>query len=114
VSETFHGWTRDELGGYRFDASGNHVVGEVQEIIALKWYVEGGELDDGNANDAGDTGYNPYATLPKPFSTALEMDWKTPKQADYARDRTRIVVVVRDDRGGVGWTQSAVTLEPQP
>lgn len=114
VSETFRGWTRDELGGYRFDASGNHVIGEVREIVALKWYVEGGELGDGNVNDAGDTGYNPYTADPKPFSAALEMDWKTPKQADYARDRARIVVVVRDDRGGVGWTQATVGLEPQP
>lgn len=114
VSETFYGWTRDDLGGYGFDANGNHIIGEVREIIRLKWYVEGGELDDGNANDAGDTGYNPYTADPKPFSAALETDWQTPKQADYAKDRARIVIVVRDDRGGVGWTQAAVTLEQRP
>ncbi len=113
VSETFRGWARDELGGYRFE-SGRHVIGEVQEIIGLRWYVEGGTLDDGNPTDAGNTGFNPYAAAPRPFGDALEIDWETPKPADYPRERVRIVVVVRDDRGGVGWTQGAVTLEAQP
>jgi hypothetical protein len=114
VSQTFRGWTRDNLGGYIVDGSGKHVIGDVQEIIRLKWYVEGGDLSDVNDSDGGDTGYNPYAAAPQPFSAALELNWKTPKQIDYGKDRARIIVVARDDRGGVGWTSAAVTLEPQP
>ena len=114
VSETFRGWTRDSQGGYTTDASGNHVIGDVQEIISLKWYVEGGDLGNANGDGGADTGYNPYAAIPQPISNATDNFWKTPKLEDYGKDRARIIVVARDDRGGVGWTSAAVTLEAQP
>jgi hypothetical protein len=114
VSETFIGWTRDSLGGFVTDSSGNHVIGQVQEIVNLKWYVEGGDLGNDAGDGGSDTGYNPYAAAPQPFSTAQENFWKTPKQKDYGKERARIIVVARDDRGGVGWTSAAVSLGAQP
>jgi hypothetical protein len=114
VSETFRGWTRDSQGGYSTDASGNHVIGDVREIISLKWYVEGGDLGNDNGDGGSDTGYNPYAAIPQPITNATDNFWKTPKLKDYGNDRARIIVVARDDRGGVGWTSAAVTLEAQP
>jgi hypothetical protein len=114
VSETFRGWTRDALGGYIKDTAGDHLIGEVQEIISLKWYVEGGDLGNANGDGGAGTGYNPYAAIPQSISNATDNFWKTPKPADYGNDHARIIVVARDDRGGVGWTSAAVTLEAQP
>jgi hypothetical protein len=76
--------------------------------------VEGGDLVDQGGLGGADTGYNPYAAPPQPFPNAVETYWKTPKQLAYNKDRARIIVVVRDDRGGVAWASAAVTLESQP
>jgi len=115
VSETFTGWTRDSLGGYTTDANGNHIVGSVQEIISVKWYVEGGDLGDDVGNGGSDTGYNPFATAPpQTIADANENYWKTPKPADYDKSTASVMVVVRDDRGGVNWTSATFNLETQP
>jgi hypothetical protein len=114
VSEAFVGWTRDELGGYATTTNGDHIIGGVQEIIRLNWYAEGGDLGDGDKKYGGVTGYNPYESAPQPFPSALGIDWTTPKKAAYDKDSARIMVVVRDDRGGVAWASAVVTLESQP
>jgi hypothetical protein len=113
VSETFRGWTRDSLGGFVKDTNNNYVIGQVQEIINLKWYVEGGDLGNDTV-EGDDTGLNPYASIPQPLTNATDNFWKTPKLDDYPKERARIIVVARDDRGGVGWTSAAVTLGAQP
>ena len=114
VSETFRGWTRDSLGGFVKDANNNHVIGDVQEIISLKWYVEGGDLGNDTGEGGADTGFNPYAAVPQDLTNATDNFWKTPKHKDYPSDHARIIVVARDDRGGVGWTGATVALEAQP
>jgi len=115
VSETFIGWTRDSLGGYATDANGKHIVGSVQELISVKWYVEGGDLGDDMGNGGSDTGYNPYATSPpQTMADAVDNTWKTPKPIDYDQGAARIFAVVRDDRGGVNWTNATFNLEVQP
>jgi hypothetical protein len=115
VSETFIGWTIDSLGGWATDDAGKHIIGSVQEIISVKWYVEGGDLGDDAGNGGADTGYNPYATTPlQTIADANENYWKTPKQSDYDKMPASVIVVIRDNRGGVNWTSAAFNLETQP
>jgi hypothetical protein len=40
--------------------------------------------------------------------------WDLPKNEDYGYQTARIIVVVRDGRGGVDWTSKQVTLEDKP
>jgi hypothetical protein len=125
-SEGFYGWTRytpeeakqenKAAGGYKFVPSveGNeHVLGDAQEILNLNWYVEGGDLGDHGGERGATSAYNPYAEAlsQSPFEKMMEKQWKTPAPADYKPEMARIFVVVRDDRGGAGWTSATVTLD---
>jgi hypothetical protein len=113
-AENYTGWTRDNLGGYVVDKkTGQHVIGDVQEILSLNWYVEAGDLGDNGGRRGGNTGFNPYAAAPQPFSKAQENYWKLPLTSDYKPGSAKIYVLVRDDRGGVGWTSATVALEPE-
>jgi hypothetical protein len=85
------------------DAAGN--PGEVRERLTLSWFVESGDLDDGR------TGFIEGVT---DFATAITTKWKPASEKDYPRDASRIVVVVRDSRGGVGWRTGAVRLGAAP
>jgi hypothetical protein len=40
--------------------------------------------------------------------------WKPPATRNDDRSTSRLIVVVRDDRGGVGWTSATASLEPTP
>ena len=80
------------------------------ERITISWYAECGDF--GGEGLGGDrTGYlgdpnDPYATFP----IALQNTWNTPKPEDFVPTQARIIVVVRDSRGGVAWTSGAVHL----
>jgi hypothetical protein len=108
--EKYTGWTRDSLGGYVVDKkTGQHVIGDAQEILSLNWYVEAGNLGE-HGPRGGNTGFNPYAAAQQGFSKAQENYWKLPLTSDYKPGSAKIYVLVRDDRGGVGWTSATVTL----
>lgn len=88
--------------------------GKPFERLSLSWFVEGGDF---GANGLGGirTGYlgdpnDPEST----FAAALDNTWNTPSTADFPGDTVRLVVVVRDSRGGVAWTDGLVHLEPTP
>jgi hypothetical protein len=51
---------------------------------------------------------------PVAFASAMENDWSTPKVEDYAAGSSLVLVVVRDSRGGVAWTQGIATLGDEP
>jgi hypothetical protein len=40
--------------------------------------------------------------------------WNTPKLEDYPADLARLIVVLRDSRGGVTWTSGVATLVTTP
>jgi hypothetical protein len=85
------------------DAAGDPA--EVRERLTLSWFVESGDLDDGR------TGFIEGVT---DFATAVTTRWKPASEKDYPRDASRIVVVVRDNRGGVAWRTGAVRLGAAP
>lgn len=85
------------------------------EQLTLKWYTEAGDF-----GDDGDGGYTtvfaggyPDGTKPG-FDEAIDNKWTPPKLEDYKGDTARLILVVRDNRGGVAWTFASATLENTP
>jgi hypothetical protein len=77
----------------------------VRERVTLSWFVESGDPDDGR------TGFIENVTT---FESAVTNKWKPASDKDYPADSARIIVVVRDDRGGVAWRGGAVRLGAAP
>jgi hypothetical protein len=78
----------------------------VSEHLTLTWFVESGDTDDDRTSFvAGGIG-----TLEK----TLKNKWKPALSKDYPATTARIVLVARDNRGGVGWRSGIVTLAPEP
>jgi hypothetical protein len=77
----------------------------VSEHLTLTWFVESGDTDDDRTSFvAGGIG-----TLDK----TLKNKWKPGLTKDYAPTTSRIVVVARDNRGGVAWRSGIVALGPE-
>ena len=84
------------------------------ERITLSWYAEGGDF--GYRGQGGErTGYlgNP-ADPTFTFQAALANTWNTPVSADYQGQAARIIVVIRDSRGGISWLTGLAELEMAP
>jgi hypothetical protein len=93
------------------------------EHLDFAWYAEAGDFTGRGKGET--TGYLPTA-LPSGqdnppsadylanFEFNISNQWDPPKKEDYRPDTARLIVVVRDGRGGVDWTSQVVTLEPQP
>jgi hypothetical protein len=95
------------------------------EHLNFAWFAEAGDFgSDGKGGH--DTGYLPALRQPteapwsptpaddQGFDLATSNTWNPPKVEDYAVNRARIVVVVRDGRGGVAWTSGVASLEDRP
>ena len=85
------------------------------EQLTFRWFAEAGDF--GDRGEGGRTtafvGTLLDGSIPG-FADAISNWWALPKKEDYAGDTSRLIVVVRDNRGGVAWTMAAVTLEPTP
>lgn len=92
------------------------------EHLTFAWFGEAGDFT--GRGKGHQTGYLPEAVpatqadelVPSPADiTNWEFNttntWDLPKTEDYAYKTARIIVVVRDGRGGVDWTSKQVTLE---
>jgi hypothetical protein len=93
------------------------------EHLQFSWYAEAGDFS--GRGRGRNTGYLPTALPADQDSPPSEQDianfqfnttntWDLPKTEDYSYSTARIVVVVRDGRGGVGWTTKQVSLEDHP
>jgi hypothetical protein len=82
-------------------------VAVLRERLVLSWYVETGDV----TADSFHTGYFPGLTDIGQF---LSNKWKPGKQADFPLDHARLIVVLRDNRGGVSWASGVVGLEAAP
>jgi hypothetical protein len=93
------------------------------EHLDFSWYAEAGDFT-GRGKRAS-TGYLPTALPPGQdnppnaddianFAFNITNQWDPPRKADYQPNTARLIVVVRDGRGGVDWTSQVVSLEPQP
>jgi hypothetical protein len=79
--------------------------GQVLEQLNLSWFVESGDLDDGR------TGFIDMVTT---FDKAIITKWQPASEKDYPGDTSRLIVVVRDNRGGVAWRGGVVRLGAKP
>jgi hypothetical protein len=93
------------------------------EHLDIAWYAEAGDFTGRGQGE--NTGYlptqmqdghddPPNAQDLANFDFNITNTWDLPKREDYDPNLARIIVVVRDGRGGVAWTSKQVRLEAQP
>jgi hypothetical protein len=84
------------------------------ELLNLAWFAEAGDFgDDGEGGHR--TGFQGRPEdIDSLFSGATDNKWTLPKSEDYKGSTSRLIVVVRDSRGGVAWTTGSASLEPTP
>jgi hypothetical protein len=77
----------------------------LRETLLVSWFAEMGDFHDGRTLfiDGLDS-----------LADAATDKWTPPAVREDARPTSRVIVVVRDDRGGVGWTSATASLEPTP
>ncbi len=73
----------------------------VNELLIFTWFIESGSTRSEQTS---------FISGEVPFLDAVSNRWTPAKTKDYAGDRSRLIVVMRDNRGGVSWTEGAVTL----
>jgi hypothetical protein len=76
-----------------------------RERVVFTWFVE-----------AGETRYErtSFVDGELPFDRALRNGWTLPALAEHAAPEARLIVVARDERGGVGWRTARVVLGGAP
>jgi len=84
---------------------------DVFERLNLSWFVESGDTDHQRTAYIKDQVTVEAATRIK-WTPALQKDEKNSLRADH--NKAQVVVIIRDDRDGVGFARGAVTLEPTP
>lgn len=94
------------------DSHGQLVLAPTRERLRLTWFSEaGGFVDSATEWGPGDLDSKGQPLL---FSSAIENDWSTPKIEDDPASSSLVLVVVRDNRGGVSWAQGRATLGETP
>jgi hypothetical protein len=76
----------------------------VRESLTFTWFVENGTTDEDK------TGFIEGVSLAK----NLRNKWTPAVVKDFPASVARLVVVVQDNRGGVGWRDGFVTLSEKP
>jgi hypothetical protein len=94
------------------------------ERLSFTWFAEAGDFNgkvsgrqSGYLPEPWGPGENPpypSATDLQNFQDNINNRLDLPKREDYEHGTARIVVVVRDGRGGVAWTTRQVSLEATP
>jgi hypothetical protein len=77
----------------------------LRETLLFSWFAELGDFHDARTLFIDGTNSLADQSADK---------WKPPVTRVDARPSARLIVVVRDDRGGVGWTSATASLEPTP
>ena len=77
----------------------------LRETLLFSWFAElGGFHDPGRCS----------STASRASPTPAPTSGIRPPRARTPAPTSRLIVVVRDDRGGVGWTTATASLEPTP
>ena len=77
----------------------------VRETLLLSWFAELGDFHDNRTL---------FIDGVESLADASTNKWKPPAVREDAAPTSRLIVVARDDRGGVGWTSATVSLEHTP
>jgi len=89
-----------EYRDVRADSGGELV--DQRENLAVTWFFEAGEFDDERTS---------FVPEQNDIADARSNEWTAPSAADWPAATVELTVVVRDNRGGIAWTQSTVFLE---
>jgi hypothetical protein len=77
----------------------------VNERLNLSWFVESGDTNHQRTA---------YIAGQVTLQDAAKVKWTPAFKKDYAPDTSRLILIIRDDRQGVGWIDGIVSLEPTP
>jgi hypothetical protein len=77
----------------------------LRETLLVSWFAELGDFHDRRTL---------FIDGVESLADASTNRWKPPAARQDARPTSQLIVVVRDDRGGVGWTRATASLEPTP
>jgi hypothetical protein len=77
----------------------------VNERLNLSWFVESGDTDHQRTA---------YIAGQVTLDDASKIKWTPAFKKDYAADTAQVILIIRDDRNGVGWTEGTVNLDPTP
>jgi hypothetical protein len=77
----------------------------LRERLRMTWFVESGDTRFQH------TGYIDGLT---DFEVLLDNSWIPVNKEDYSRDTSQLILVLRDNREGVGWHRVTVGLEDKP
>ena len=110
-------WMLDDV----YDSNGNLLGTMHFERLSFVWFIEAGDLGS-NGLGGRRTGYLPDINDPAGagpdggldttlFERAIGNTWTLPLSTDYPPKTSRIIVVVRDSRGGVAWTSGIARLQ---
>jgi len=77
----------------------------VNERLNLSWFVESGDTDHQRTA---------YIAGQVTLEDAAKVNWTPAFKKDYTPDTSRLILIIRDDRQGVGWVDGTVSLEPTP
>lgn len=76
-----------------------------RETLLVSWFAERGGFHDARTL---------FIDGVESLADATSNKWNPPAAREDAAPTSRLIVVVRDDRGGVGWTSATASLEPTP
>jgi hypothetical protein len=77
----------------------------LRETLLLSWFAELGDFHDNRTL---------FIDGVESLADATSDSWRPPATREDPRPTSRLIVVVRDDRGGVGWTTATAALEATP
>jgi hypothetical protein len=91
------------------------------ERLGFLWFAEAGQFGAQHGTHGRHGGFSPAlnelaltAEDEASLEDGKEAQWALPLVEDYAAPTARVVVVVRDSRGGVTWAQGVAPLEMSP
>jgi len=107
------------------DYDSTHKLTRHYEHLDIAWYAEAGDFTGEGKGE--NTGFLPTAwpagqdNAPSAnpddlasFDFNTTNTWDLPRHEDYKHDTARIIIVLRDGRGGVTWSSKLVNLETTP
>lgn len=83
----------------------NNQPAMVNERLNLSWFVESGDTDHMRTA---------YIAGQVVLEDAAKVKWTPAFRKDYAPLTSQLILIIRDDRQGVGWIDGTVSLEPTP
>ncbi len=87
------------------------------ERLSVLWFAEAGDFGGEHGNFGRETGFTPTYNSQSitlndegKMEEARQLLWALPLYKDYPHPSARIVVVIRDSRGGVTWTSAVANV----